>query len=220
MDERGPKKVIAVADKIPTQPGAENTTAHRARPRTPEQQALIDQHAELVREMYAGRDARLVAALLDETPLWTDDLVRMFGITDQRTYILYGEGRDLFEAGFLIHPAGIPIPDVSGGMRGRHEIRGISFGRLLLWALGAHRAIWNPDSGEPVWVEPNSSQPQVDRARAALASGRVPERYHTVLQARIDNPDMTTAEIARTMELTKAQYTSALRRALEAAERQ
>lgn len=211
--------MIAVAEKIPAQPGADASSAHRARPRTPEQQALINKHADLVREMYAGRDQRLVDALLDETPLWTEDLVRMFGITDQRTYILYGEGRDLFEAGFLIHPGGIPIPDVSGGSRGRHEIRGISRGRLALWALGAHRAIWSPDAGEIVWIDPNSSKPQVDRAHAALSSGRVPERYHPVLQARVDNPDKTTAAIAEQMGLTKAQYTSALRRALQAAER-
>lgn len=211
--------MIAVAEKIPAQPGAEGTTAHRARPRTVEQQALLDAHAELVREMYAGRDPRLVAVLLDETPLWTEDLVRMFGITDQRTYILYGEGRDLFESGFLIHPGGIPIPDVSGGYRGRYEIRGISKGRLALWALGAHRGIWNPVTGEVEWINPTSSQPQVDRAAAALASGRVPDRYVPLVQARIDNPDKTTAEIAASMGMTKSQYTSALRRGLEAAER-
>lgn len=219
MTEEGPEKVIAVAEKIPAQPGAESTTAHRARPRTPEQQALLDAHVALVREMYAGRDPRLVAVLMDETPLWTEDLVRMFGITDQRTYILYGEGRDLFEAGFLIHPGGIPIPDVSGGMRGRYEIRGISRGRLALWALGAHRAIWNPSTGEIEWINPTSSEPQVDRARVALASGRVPDRYTAIVQARIDNPDKTTAAIAETLRMTKAQYTSALRRALEAAEK-
>lgn len=216
MDERGPKKVVAVAEK-PDELVAEGT-AHRARPRTPTQQRLIDKHNDLVREMYAGRDPRLVEILLDETPLWTDDLVSLFGITEQRTYTLHSAGRDLFDAGYLIHPGGIPVSDVSGGARGKHEIRGISRGRLVLWAIGAHRAFWNPATGTIEWINTNSPGPQVARAHAALKSGHLPDRYRDVLQARIDNPTATTAEIARRLGMTKAQYTSRLRRALESAE--
>jgi hypothetical protein len=210
--------VVAVAEKRrEAEPVAEGS-AHRARPRTPAQQKLLADHADLVRNRFRTRDPRLVRILLDETPLWTEDLVRMFGITEQRTYVLYSHGRDLAEAGYMIHPGGIPVPDTSGGFRGDSEIRGISRGRLALWALGAHRAIWNPETGEITWIDADSTASLVARARAALDNPAVPAHYRPILQARVDNPDLTTTQIAERLGTTKAQFTSKLRRALHAAE--
>ncbi len=208
--------MVAVAEKPPVTLG----TAHVARPRTEAQQRLVDNHAALVRDRFAGRDERLVERLLDETVLWTEDLVRLLALTEQRTYMLYSAGRDLFEAGELIHPGGIPVADTSGGRRGDSEIRGITLGRFLLWALGAGRAIWNPATGEIDWVDPNSTESQVDRARIALAGEKgLSPAYRAVLQARVDYPTNTIAEIAAKLGITKATYWSRLRRAYEAAER-
>jgi hypothetical protein len=213
---RGTKKVVAVAEK-PAEPVSD--TAHRARPRTPEQQRLIDDHLAFVREMYAGRDPRYVAVLNSERVLWTEDLVRLFGITDQRAYVLYSAGRDLFEEGHLVHPGGIPVADTSGGFRGQHEIRGITEGRLVFWAVGARRAFWHPERGELVWLDPNSNEGLVERARAALENADVPGHYREVLQARVDNPELTSTQIAELLGVSKATFTSKLRRALNAAER-
>lgn len=211
--------MVAVAEKPrEAEPVAEGS-AHRARPRTSEQNQLLADHAALVRDRFAGRDPRLVSALLDQTPMWTEDLVRMFGITDQRTYVLYSHGRDLAEAGYLIHPGGIPIADTSGGFRGDAEIRGVSRGRLALWALGVGRALWDPEAGEIRWLDPNSTDALVARARLALANPNVPTHYRTTLQARVDNPTMTATQIAKKLGITKAAFTSKLRRALDAAEK-
>lgn len=208
--------MVAVAEK----PLAAMGTAHVARPRTEAQQGLVDDHVALVRDRFAGRDVRLVERLLDLTVLWTEDLVRLLGLTEQRTYMLYSAGRDLFESGELIHPGGIPVADTSGGKRGDSEIRGITFGRFLLWALGAGRAIWNPTTGEIDWVDPNSTESQVERARIALAGAKqISPAYRAVLQARVDFPSHTIAEIAAELGMTKATYWSRLRRAYEAAER-
>jgi hypothetical protein len=208
--------VVAVAEK----PEVTLGTAHAPRPRTEAQQKLVDDHVALVRDRFAGRDRRLVKRLLDLTVLWTEDLVRLLGLTEQRTYMLYSAGRDLFEAGELIHPGGIPVADTSGGKRGDSEIRGVVFGRFLLWALGAGRAVWNPTTGDVDWVDPNSNESQVDRARTALTSGKaLSPKYYEVLKARADNPGLTIDAIARKMGVTKATYWSRLRRAYEAAER-
>lgn len=210
--------MVAVAEKPRKADPVAVGTAHRARPRTPEQLQILADHAALVRDRFRGRDPRLLRILLDETPLWTEDLVRMFNITEQRTYVLYAHGRDLAEAGYLIHPGGIPIPDASGGHRGESEIRGVSRGRMALWALGAHRAIWNPETGELTWLDPDSTDALVARARAALRNPAVPAHYQPFLQARIDNPNLTATLIAAKLGVTKAKYTSKLRRALHAAE--
>lgn len=58
----------------------------------------------------------------------------------------------------------------------------------------------------------------VDQARVALSivtdSTRAGDYWRTILEARIDNPDKSLAQIAETLGLTKHAYSAALRRAL------
>lgn len=207
--------MVAVAEKSE---GTASTTARQPRPRTPDQRYLLGQHRTLVREMYGARDPDLARVLSDQTVLWTEDLVQMFGLTDQRVHVLYSAGRDLFDNGWLIHPDGIPVSDTDGGQRGKFAIRGITFGRLALWALGAHRAIWNPETKKLTFIKSGDAEPVVARAKAALTSGKVPEHYHEVLHARVRYPNHSNAEIAKLLGVSKATFTSKLRRALVAAD--
>ncbi len=88
-----------------------------------------------------------------------------------------------------------------------------------LWALGAHRAIWNPEVGKLTWIQSDSTASQVERARKALDSGTVADHYRHILQARVDHPELSMSQIAELLGLTKAQYTSKFRRAMLTAER-
>jgi hypothetical protein len=209
--------VVSVAEKPADAQAA--PPAQRAQPRTPEQEEILRQHLALVREMYADRDPRLVRELEDDTVLWTDDLADMFGITAQRIHMLYISGRDLFDAGYLIHPAGIPVADTFGELVAGVPRRGVTRGRMALWALGAHRAIWNPDAGTLSWIKSDSTASQVERALKALRRPQVSGDHRVVLEARVAHPEKTTTEIASLLGMTKAQFTSRLRRALVAAER-
>ncbi len=209
--------MVAVAEKPPVRDS--ESPPRRTPTRSAEQERLLRDHHALVREMYSARDPQLVQVLEDTTVLWVEDLIELFGLTDLRIYALYSEGTELAQAGYTVHPGGIPVPDTSGGKRGKFPIRGITRGRLALWALGSGRGVWNPETGEFTFLKANAVESMVARAQAALNSGTVPEHYRPYLRMRVEHPDKTTAEIAALMHVTKAQFTSKLRRALMAAEK-
>lgn len=211
------KKVVAVAEKPA---GQAEGTAHRARPRSAKRQKLVDDHIELINTVYADADPRMRNLLLDQTVMWTEDVLRLFGHGHVWTYLSYAAGRDLAEAGELIHPGGIPIADTSGGFRGTKEVRGIIKGRLLYWGMtAAGRLSWNPATGDFDVVAATDPDNQIERARAALANPRLPEHHRRVLAARVEHAGLPTRAVGALIGMTKAAYTSKLRRSLDAAER-
>jgi hypothetical protein len=131
--------------------------------RTHEQEVLVLQHEELVRQQY--RDPRLRKLLLDETIWGTEDLVREFGLAGAtRAFQWYTTGRELAEADQAPHPAGVPEADATKGKRGPRDVRGMTAGRARLWAWGAGKLHW--DSIHGVFVR-----------QEHINSGGAPQRY-------------------------------------------
>lgn len=132
----------------------EETTAGRIDwSRTPEQQALIDAHIRQVQRQYIdmGADPELVALLLDEEILGTPDVQREMGYTKKtRVFQLYAETDRRAADDQMPHPTAFPFTDASPGRRGAREIRGIMFGRFLLWAMQTGRLDWDPINKELV----------------------------------------------------------------------
>ncbi len=175
---------------------------------------LLQRHARLVEDNFRRHDKRLKAALVDWTPLWTEDVVGLLGLSDNRVRVLFGNGSRHADQGIDFDPGSL-IADTTGTRDG-NRVRGITRGRLSLWALWTRRAVWHPETGQLIWgsIAGISSTPGIiARAAAALRNPAVPASYRDVLEARINYPNWSTSQIAKHLGMTKPTFTSKLHRA-------
>lgn len=130
---------------VATDDTATSAAAGQKWTRTPEQQALVDEHLDLVRRLYADADPALRAKLQDTTIWGTAEVEENFGLSGKtRVFQWYSTGRELDEADQTPHPAGAPEPDAFGGYRGNREIRGSIAGRWRMWAMMGGKLHWDP----------------------------------------------------------------------------
>lgn len=130
-------------------PTSETVPKVRTWTRTHEQEVMVQEHLARMHRQYGGADPELLALLVDETILGTDEVTEVMSLAGStRAFQWYSAGRDLAAADQSPHPAGAPDMDATAGHRGIRIIRGSIKGRWLLWAMNAGKLTWNPFTHE------------------------------------------------------------------------